>query len=69
MHTFKAAQPALLYLSPATIFSLIGCAAIRGELRAFWSFDDGSEDAPKKVLGEEDGKETETSKIIGIKEE
>ncbi|KAL8281154.1 hypothetical protein RQP46_006512 [Phenoliferia psychrophenolica] len=41
MHTFKAAQPALLYLSPACIVSVIGCAFFRGELALFWGYDDG----------------------------
>lgn len=67
MHTTKSAQPALLYLSPATIFSLIGCAWIRGELKSFWAYDDGSEDEPRKadaaVAGEKKGES------IGIKEE
>ena len=33
MHTFKAAQPALLYLSPACILSVLLTAAVRGELK------------------------------------
>jgi minor histocompatibility antigen H13 len=32
MHVFRAAQPALLYLSPACILSSIICACWRGEL-------------------------------------
>jgi len=36
MHTFGKAQPALLYLSPACVLSLIGTAAIRGELEDVW---------------------------------
>ncbi|KAJ3225007.1 Minor histocompatibility antigen H13 [Chytriomyces hyalinus] len=35
MHTFQTAQPALLYLSPACIFSALGVAYFRGELVAF----------------------------------
>jgi minor histocompatibility antigen H13 len=49
MHTFKAAQPALLYLSPACIGSVILCALARGELAQLWAFDDASDDdKPKK---------------------
>ncbi|CAG8476909.1 6667_t:CDS:2 [Ambispora gerdemannii] len=33
MHTFKAAQPALLYLSPACIISVLITGAIKGELK------------------------------------
>ena len=75
MHTFRAAQPALLYLSPATVLSLIGCAWIRGELESFWSFDDGSEDEPKKappvVVDTEEKKKVEKKnvEIVGFKEE
>lgn len=69
MHTFQAAQPALLYLSPATIFSLVGCGWIRGELKDFWAFDDGSEDEPRKVVDVEGEKGNVESKAIGIKEE
>lgn len=53
MHTFKAAQPALLYLSPACIGSVTLCALIRGELAQLWAFDDASDDdKPKKEEGE-----------------
>ena len=38
MHIFKAAQPALLYLSPACILSSIICACWRGELAAILSY-------------------------------
>ena len=33
MHSFKAAQPALLYLSPACILAPFLCAAAKGELK------------------------------------
>ncbi|OMH83748.1 Minor histocompatibility antigen H13 [Zancudomyces culisetae] len=38
MHTFKAAQPALLYLSPACTLSTIILAAARGELSDFFAY-------------------------------
>ncbi|KAI8362640.1 signal peptide peptidase-domain-containing protein [Blakeslea trispora] len=38
MHFFKAAQPALLYLSPACILSALGTAVIRGELNEFFAY-------------------------------
>lgn len=39
MHTFKAAQPALLYLSPACIISSCLTALVRGQLKPFFAFD------------------------------
>lgn len=38
MHFFKAAQPALLYLSPACILSALGTALFRGELKEMFEF-------------------------------
>ena len=38
MHTFKAAQPALLYLSPACILSVLLTATFRGELSEVFSY-------------------------------
>jgi minor histocompatibility antigen H13 len=38
MHTFKAAQPALLYLSPACILSTMLVAAVSGELSQVFKF-------------------------------
>lgn len=36
MHTMQAAQPALLYLSPACILSTLVTARSRGELESVW---------------------------------
>ena len=55
MHVFKAAQPALLYLSPAFIISITLCATIRGEFSQMWNWEDGAEDEEKE---EEDTIET-----------
>ena len=38
MHTFNAAQPALLYLSPAAILSVLLTALLRGEVGAMLNF-------------------------------
>jgi hypothetical protein len=66
MHTFRAAQPALLYLSPACIGSVVLCALARGELKALWAFDDGSDDEkPKK----KDGDDEQTKKKDGDDEQ
>ncbi|KAJ2804893.1 hypothetical protein H4R21_001461, partial [Coemansia helicoidea] len=44
MHVFKAAQPALLYLSPACILAVLGTALARGELKEVLAY---SEEQPK----------------------
>lgn len=38
MHFFKAAQPALLYLSPACILSALITAAVRGEIKDLFEY-------------------------------
>ncbi|KAG8213665.1 gamma-glutamyltranspeptidase-domain-containing protein [Butyriboletus roseoflavus] len=40
MHTLGRAQPALLYLSPACILSLVATAVVRGEVMDVWSWSD-----------------------------
>jgi len=40
MHTFKAAQPALLYLSPACILAFFITASVRGELKTALEWED-----------------------------
>lgn len=49
MHQFRAAQPALLYLSPACILSVACTALFRGELQKFWSWSDEDEESKKDV--------------------
>ncbi|WVR03703.1 hypothetical protein IAU60_000698 [Kwoniella sp. DSM 27419] len=51
MHVFKAAQPALLYLSPACTIGPVLLAALRGELKDLWTWTDGSaEKGDDKVI-------------------
>jgi minor histocompatibility antigen H13 len=38
MHFWQAAQPALLYLSPACSLAVVLCALLNGELQAMWSY-------------------------------
>lgn len=68
MHTFKAGQPALLYLSPACVGSVALCAWVRGEVRDLWAFDDGENDERRPESGVEPAKDTkhaeETPDII-----
>lgn len=60
MNVFKAAQPALLYIVPATLGAAAGAAALRGELRAVWDW----EEAPPEG-GSEDGGEGSEDKTGG----
>lgn len=54
MHFTQAAQPALLYLSPACIIAVFLCAARRGEIKEMWAWKDEEE--------REDEEETKSSK-------
>lgn len=44
MHHFQAAQPALLYLSPACVGAVALVAAVQGELKEVWKWSDGEDD-------------------------
>jgi len=48
MHFFKAAQPALLYLSPACILSFLLTALARGEFHDAWNWSDDPANKPKE---------------------
>ncbi|KAJ1516303.1 Minor histocompatibility antigen H13 [Coelomomyces lativittatus] len=50
MHTFKAAQPALLYLSPACILSVTLVGLIRGEINAVMHYNSEVDKKFKKKL-------------------
>ena len=57
MHTFKAAQPALLYLSPACILSVFITALIQGNLKQVFTY------------GQEEKKETDTKESVESNED
>lgn len=59
MHFTKAAQPALLYLSPACISAVGLCAAKRGEVKEMWSWKDEQEQEEDE---KKESKSTEVSK-------
>lgn len=44
MHTFQAAQPALLYLSPACTLSVLIVALFKREVRTFWKHTEEDEE-------------------------
>ncbi|KAJ2354356.1 hypothetical protein GGF43_003270 [Coemansia sp. RSA 2618] len=52
MHTFKAAQPALLYLSPACILAVVGTAVVRGELSQVFAYaEESKKDDAEEAAG------------------
>ena len=63
MHIFKAAQPALLYLSPSCAAAALIAALIRGELPALWNYKEISREERIEKLKET--KETEEVKEDG----
>jgi len=52
MHMFKAAQPALLYLSPSCMLAFLVTALIRGELKEAWGWSDDPVVQKKKRASE-----------------
>lgn len=64
MHFFKAAQPALLYLSPACTGAVFLTAAVRGEFKQVWSWTDGEEEEKEKE-DEKKGRRSGTNKEDG----
>lgn len=62
MHTFKAAQPALLYLSPACILSTLLTAAVRGEIKELFAYstEEDNEEAKKGKKDSQSGKKVES---------
>jgi minor histocompatibility antigen H13 len=63
MHFTKAAQPALLYLSPACISAVGLCAFRRGEFKEMWAWKDEEEekDEDKKKA---EAKETKSDEVV-----
>lgn len=47
MHVFHAAQPALLYLSPACTGSVLLLAILSGDTAEYWRWEDGEDDDKK----------------------
>lgn len=63
MHYANHAQPALLYLVPAVLISLLLTAAIRGELNLMWEYteeeDEGGEGAGDKKMTKNEANSTQ----------
>jgi len=56
-------KPALLYLSPACILSVLITGAIRGELESVWAFSETEEDEKLRLKQENEGTGSEQDKI------
>lgn len=56
MHAFKAAQPALLYLSPACTLSVALLALAQGELPSLWNWEDKSTQSEEDKNKDKKGK-------------
>jgi minor histocompatibility antigen H13 len=67
MHTFQAAQPALLYLSPACTLSVLLMGAVRGELSQVFAYKDGEEETKKEQVEDKVEEEGETPSSASIK--
>lgn len=61
MHFFKAAQPALLYLSPACTGAVFLTAVLRGEFKQVWNWTDGEEEEKEKEEAEKKKKKDSKS--------
>lgn len=55
MHVFQAAQPALLYLSPACVAAVALQSLKRGEWKEVWGWTDGGEEAEGKEESKKGG--------------
>ncbi|KAJ2806599.1 hypothetical protein H4R20_001629 [Coemansia guatemalensis] len=68
MHVFKAAQPALLYLSPACTFAVLLTAAARGEVKeafAYTELTDEEEDSETADGARGKGKKKDEAAALG----
>ncbi|KAJ1881075.1 hypothetical protein LPJ66_011390, partial [Kickxella alabastrina] len=61
MHTFKAAQPALLYLSPACILSVVVTGLARGEISQVFAYAEEASDKKKDELNKKKKEEDEAA--------
>ncbi|KAF7728442.1 hypothetical protein EC973_006122 [Apophysomyces ossiformis] len=70
MHIFNAAQPALLYLSPACILSVLLTALVRSELKELFQYTtEEKEDDKNKKQKKEKGKKENKEKQVEEKKE
>lgn len=61
MHYFRAAQPALLYLSPACILAVVFTALARGESEALWRYVEEEEPPSQEDEKEKEKRQDQSS--------
>lgn len=61
MHYFRAAQPALLYLSPACILAVALTAFARGESEALWRYVEEEEPSSQEAEKEKQASQDQSS--------
>ena len=59
MHTFKAAQPALLYLVPACLSAPLLVALVRGELKELFAYSEEPEEPAEGEAKDAEAKKDE----------
>lgn len=69
MHTFQAAQPALLYLSPACTCSVIIVALVRGEIKTLFDYKEEEKKPASAAAAAAVKKEGEEEEEVGGEEE
>ncbi|KAJ2076922.1 hypothetical protein H4R24_005427 [Coemansia sp. RSA 988] len=66
MHVFKAAQPALLYLSPACTLAVVATAAARGEMKEVFAYTElTEEDETVEANGKDKKKDEAAASALG----
>ncbi|KAJ2608766.1 hypothetical protein H4S08_004325 [Coemansia sp. RSA 1365] len=66
MHVFKAAQPALLYLSPACTFAVLLTAYARGEVKEAFAYTEITDEEGESAKGNGKDKKKDDSAALGV---
>ena len=64
MHSYKHAQPALLYLVPGVLGTLWGTAFLKGDARLMWEYDEASDEKEKKSIFSPSRQDEIVSKLV-----
>ena len=64
MHVFKAAQPALLYLSPSCAAAALITALVRGEFPALWGYKEISKEERLEKKNDEEKEKMEKEEVV-----
>lgn len=64
MHSYKHAQPALLYLVPGVLGALWGTAVLKGDTKLMWEYDEASDEKEKKSIFSPSRQDEIVSKLV-----